>query len=133
VRTFICKNWDLVLKETSNAKKALDKWKKAGELKANTKIKAPRSDNVPEVVQTIEGWRPSQGIQAQFMASASSYQNRSGKCIIGIVENSMSAMLNNAALPLEFWDEVVSADIYIRNRTNTGPIIDSKTTSLEEA
>jgi hypothetical protein len=42
-------------------------------------------------------------------------------------------MLNNARLLLEFWDEAITADIYLRNRTNTGPIIDGKTTSPEGA
>jgi hypothetical protein len=45
----------------------------------------------------------------------------------------MRAMLNDAGLPLEFWDEAVTADIYWRNPTNTGPIIDRKTTSPEGA
>jgi hypothetical protein len=45
----------------------------------------------------------------------------------------MSAMLNDAGLPLKFWDESVTADIYLRNRTNTEPIIDGKTISPEGA
>jgi hypothetical protein len=101
----------------------------AVELEANTTIKATRSDNAPEHVQTIEVWRTSQEIQAQFMTIASSYQNRTAGPIIGIAEASMRAMLNDPGLPLEFWDEAVSADIYLRNRTNTGPIIDGKTAS----
>jgi hypothetical protein len=48
-------NWVLVLKEKSDANGALEDWKMAVELQANAKIKAARSDNVPEVIQTIEG------------------------------------------------------------------------------
>jgi hypothetical protein len=46
-----------MLNEKSDAKRASDDWKMAVELQANTKIKAARSDNAPELVQTIEGWR----------------------------------------------------------------------------
>jgi hypothetical protein len=42
-------------------------------------------------------------------------------------------MLNDASLPLEFRDEAVTADAYLRNRTNTGPIIDGTITSPEGA
>jgi hypothetical protein len=45
----------------------------------------------------------------------------------------MRAMLNDAGLLIEFWDEAVNADTYLRNRTNTGPIIDGKITSSEGA
>jgi hypothetical protein len=47
------------LKEKSDAKGALEDWKKAVELQPDTKIKAARSDNIPELVQIIEGWRTS--------------------------------------------------------------------------
>jgi hypothetical protein len=51
IDSFTRKNWILVLKEKSDAKSALEEWKKAVELQANAKIKAVRSDNVPELVQ----------------------------------------------------------------------------------
>ncbi|KAI1002917.1 hypothetical protein K3495_g5286 [Podosphaera aphanis] len=38
----------------------------------------------------------------------------------------MRAMLEDAKLPIEFWDEAVEADAYIRNRTPIGPIEDGK-------
>jgi hypothetical protein len=40
-------------------------------------------------------------------------------------------MVYDAGMLLEFWDEDVIADIYLRNRTNTRPIIDGQTTSPE--
>ncbi|POS87946.1 hypothetical protein EPUL_001331 [Erysiphe pulchra] len=43
----------------------------------------------------------------------------------------MRAMLKEAKLPIEFWDEAVSTDVYLRNRTNTGPIIDGQVTNPE--
>jgi hypothetical protein len=45
----------------------------------------------------------------------------------------MRAMLKDADLPIEFWDEAVEADTYMRNHTNTGPTIDGKQVSPEEA
>jgi hypothetical protein len=94
---------------------------------------AERSDNAPELVETIEGWRTAQRTEAQFTIITSSYQNGPAECSIGTAEASIRAILNNAWLPLEFWDEAVTADIYLRNRTNTGPIVNGKTTSPEEA
>lgn len=42
-------------------------------------------------------------------------------------------MLKDANWPLEFWDEAVETDVYIRNHTQTGPIIDGILVSPEEA
>lgn len=50
VDSFTHKNWVLVLKAKSDAKNALEEWKKIFELQANTKISAARSDNAPELV-----------------------------------------------------------------------------------
>ena len=40
----------------------------------------------------------------------------------------MRAMLEEAQLPIEFWDEAAEADSYIRNRIGTGPEIDGQKT-----
>ena len=45
----------------------------------------------------------------------------------------MRAMLKEAGLPLEFWDDAVEHDAYIRNLTDTGPIIDGSVVSPHEA
>ena len=45
----------------------------------------------------------------------------------------MRAVLEEAKLPLEFWDEAVEADAYLRNRTDTGPVINESMTSPQEA
>ena len=44
----------------------------------------------------------------------------------------MRAILKAAQLPLEFWDEAVEADAYIRNRLPLGPVIKGKRTYLEQ-
>jgi hypothetical protein len=41
-------------------------------------------------------------------------------------------MLKEAHLLIEFWDEAVEADTYMRNRTATGPVIDGMTVSPKE-
>jgi hypothetical protein len=65
--------------------------------------------------------------QARFTTIASLNHNRFAERSIGTAEASMRAMLYDAGLLLEFWDEAVKADIYLRNQTNTEPIIDGKT------
>jgi hypothetical protein len=48
---------------------------------------------------------------AQFMTISSSYENEPAERSIGIAEASIRTMLNDAGLPLEFWDKAVTADI----------------------
>ncbi|POS86231.1 hypothetical protein EPUL_003290 [Erysiphe pulchra] len=74
-----------------------------------------------------------QGTESQYTTIASSYQNGLVERNIGTAEASMRTMLKEAELPIEFWDEAVSTDVYLRNRTNTGPITDGKITSPEGA
>ena len=38
-------------------------------------------------------------------------------------------MLEEAGLPLEFWDEAAEYDAYVRNRTDSGLIIDGSAVS----
>ena len=45
----------------------------------------------------------------------------------------MKVMLKDANLLIKFQDEAVEADTYMRNRTNTGPTINRKKVSPEEA
>jgi hypothetical protein len=59
------------------------------------------------------------GKDARFTIIASIYQNGSSKLSIGMAKASMRAMLTDTGLPLGFWDEAVTVDIYLRNRTKT--------------
>jgi hypothetical protein len=67
------------------------------------------------------------------MTIALSYQNGPAERSIGTAEASMHAMLHDTGLPLGFGDTAICADVYLRNRTNTGPTIDGKITSPEES
>ena len=41
-------------------------------------------------------------------------------------------MLKEADLPLEFWDKAVEYDVYMHNRTDTGPVINRNIISPQE-
>ncbi|KAI1005131.1 hypothetical protein K3495_g3095 [Podosphaera aphanis] len=45
----------------------------------------------------------------------------------------MRALLKHSDLPLEFWSYAVEVDVYIRNRTQTGLLVDGVQISPEEA
>jgi hypothetical protein len=45
----------------------------------------------------------------------------------------MRAILDDAQLPIEFWDEAVENDTHIRNRLPTGPRVNRKITCPEQA
>ena len=65
--------------------------------------------------------------RSEQTATASSHQNGPAERNIGTAEAGMRAMLKEADLPLEFWDEAAEHDAYIRNlRAYTGitPSID---------
>jgi hypothetical protein len=51
---------------------------------------------------------------------ASSHQNGSAERNIRTAEANIRAILKEAELPLEFWDEAIGHDAYIRNCTNIG-------------
>ena len=74
----------------------------------------------------IDEWEATDGVQADYTTIATSNQNGPAERSIQTAENSMRAMLKAQELPLEFWDEAVEADAYIRNRQPTGPIIKGK-------
>ncbi|EDN93221.1 hypothetical protein SS1G_12167 [Sclerotinia sclerotiorum 1980 UF-70] len=97
----------------------MKEWKKEIELASGEKIIAARTDNAPELLQAIREW--SSGARSETTTIASSHQNGPAERNIRTAEADMRAMLKEASLPLEFWDEAVEHDAYIRNRTNSGP------------
>ena len=42
-------------------------------------------------------------------------------------------MLTESKMPIEFWDEAGEYDVYVRNRTMAGPIVEGVIVLLEEA
>ena len=104
------------------------------ELETDQKVKAARTDNAPELLRAVGDWRAEgAGTRLEQTTAASSHQNGPAERNIRTAETNMRAMLKEADLPLEFWDEAIQHDAYIRNRTDTGPVIDGSVVSPHEA
>ncbi|KAI0991074.1 hypothetical protein K3495_g17113, partial [Podosphaera aphanis] len=126
VDNYTRKVWSFPIKTKDESPLCLQTWRNKVELQSGKKLKAVRSDNAPELKKTIDEWEREFGIQAEYTVIASSNQNGVAERSIQTAENSMRAMLEDAKLPIEFWDEAVEADAYIRNRTPIGPTEDGK-------
>ncbi|KAI1000751.1 hypothetical protein K3495_g7446 [Podosphaera aphanis] len=96
-------------------------------------LKSARSDNAPELKNIMVQWQNEDGVIAKFTAIASSHQNEPAERSIQTAEMAMRTMIDDAELPIEFWDEAIEYDSYIRNRLPLGPIINGKLTSPIEA
>jgi hypothetical protein len=83
------------------------------ELQAGEKLKAIRIDNAPELIKQISSWK---SVELQTTVPYTSHQNSGAKCSIGITQEGMRALLKDAELPMEFWEDAVVAHNYIRNR-----------------
>ena len=127
------KNWSLPLKSKDEAMSALRRWRVKEERQSGKTVKAARSDNAPELHKELAQWEKEDGVQTEHTIVASSHQNGPAERSIQTSENSMRAMLKAQNLPLEFWDEAVEFDAYIRNRMPTGPTINGQLTSPELA
>lgn len=124
-------NWVLPLKRKSDAIPMMLSWKKEIELETGVKVIAARTDNAPELIQAVEEWKS--GVRSELTTIASSNQNGAAERNIRTAEADMRAMLKEASLPLEFWDEAAEYDAYCRNRTDTGPVVNSCIVSPTEA
>ncbi|KAI0997159.1 hypothetical protein K3495_g11022 [Podosphaera aphanis] len=133
IDSILRKNWILLLKQKIDAIQCLRTFKTTVEKEVNEKIKAARSDNAPKLLLTEEGWGEQDGIEAQSTVVASSHQKGAAERNIRTAEADMRSMLKESNLPIEFWDEAVEADAYMRNRTATGPIISNCVTCPQEA
>lgn len=127
-------NWILLLKHKSEAPKQLKLWKQEVEHQREEKVLAARSDNAPELIKAVREWREAgSGIRSELTTIASSHQNGPAERNIRTAETNMRAMIKEANLPLEFWDEAAEYDAYVRNRTDTGPVVDGSVVSPQEA
>jgi len=123
VDKYSCRNWVCPLSSKDQAKQALQVFKVREEKQTAKKLLAGRSDNAPELLQVINGWRDEDGVVSQHTTIASSHQNGAAERNIQTSEAGMRALLAEAELPLEFWDEAILADAYMRNRVETGPTV----------
>ena len=131
IDSYTRRNWIICFAKKSDAIAALNNWKKEVEMETGNKVQASRSDNAPELIHAVEEWKS--GTRLELTTIASSHQNGPAERNIRTAENDMRAILKEAQLPLEFWDEAVEYDAYVRDRTDTGPVIDGNTVSPIEA
>ena len=127
------RDWVLPLKLKSDAYDGLKTWRIGVELQSQAKILSARSDNTPELLKVTDEWRVADGVEAQSTTIASSHQNGPAERSIQTVEADTRAMLTEAQMPIEFWDEAAEADSYLRNRTDTGPKVDGQRISPIQA
>jgi hypothetical protein len=127
------KNWSIPLKSKDEAMSALRSWRVKEERQTGREVKAARSDNAPELKNVLDTWEKEDGIRANYTTIATSNQNGPAERSIQTAENAVRTMLDDAELPMEFWDEAVETDAYIRNRLPTGPEIDGQITCPEQA
>ncbi|KAI1003682.1 hypothetical protein K3495_g4525 [Podosphaera aphanis] len=88
----------------------LQSWRNKVELQSGKKLQAVGSGNVPELKKAINERERASGFQAEQTVIALSNQNGVAERSIHTAENSTGAMLEDARLPIEFWDEAVEAD-----------------------
>ncbi|KAI0991217.1 hypothetical protein K3495_g16970, partial [Podosphaera aphanis] len=81
----------------------------------------------------MEQWEREDGVVANFTAIASSHQNGPAERSIQTTEMAIRTMIDDAELPIEFWDEAAEYNSYVRNRLPLGPLINGKLTSPMEA
>jgi hypothetical protein len=127
------KTWTIPGKTKSDIATKLDTWKLIVEAEAQAPLRAARSDNAAELVELLQGWRKKGGSKVEFTTTYKSSQNGIAERSIQTAEADARAMLKDAGLPIEFWDEAVEADAHVRNRTGTGPFVGSRRISPEQA
>ncbi|KAI0993059.1 hypothetical protein K3495_g15125, partial [Podosphaera aphanis] len=127
------RTWSIPMKTKDQAISELRKLRVREERQTGRKLKSTRSDNAPELKHVMLQWEREDGVVANFTAIASSHQNGPAERSIQTAEMAIRTMIDDAELPIEFWDEAVEYDSYIRNRLPLGPIIDGQLTSPLEA
>jgi hypothetical protein len=95
-------------------------WKIKVERQTSMQIEAIRIDNAAELKSLLKEWSDEYGLTHQPTAPCKSNQNGIAEKTIQRSESDARAMLIEAKLPIEFWDEAVEADTYLRNRLPRG-------------
>lgn len=127
------KVWTIALKRREEVPRVLNEWRVKAELQGGAKLAAVRSDNATELKAVLDQWCATLGITPQYTIPHQSSQNGVAERAIQTTEAQVRAMLKEAKLPTDFWVEAAETDAYLRNRTATGPLIDGKPTTPEEA
>ena len=76
IDSYTRENWVICLQSRDGAIPALKAWKKDVEFQTKLKILAARTDNAPELLKAIDGWRDSgSGVRKEQTTAATSHQN----------------------------------------------------------
>ena len=126
------KVWTICTKDRKSIPSELDTWKTTVELQTGQKLKAVRLDNAMELLSVVKEWVKKYGLTLQDTEPYTSHQNGVAERAIQTTEASVRAMIHDAQLPIEFWDEAAKTSAYLKNHTPAGPIIDDKPTSPEQ-
>ena len=90
-------------------------------MKSGYQLQAARTDNAPEILQTLREWNAETGIAIQTTELYTSAQNGIAERSILITEGNIRTMLDDAELPVEFWCEAAESQAYTRARMRRGP------------
>ncbi|KAI1000872.1 hypothetical protein K3495_g7322 [Podosphaera aphanis] len=83
---------------------------------------AARSDSAGEIKKIVDLWAFEDGIRSESTAAYNPFQNGPAERTFRITQQGMRAKLEEAKLPIEFWNEVVEATNYGRNHIDLGPL-----------
>ena len=114
------KTWALAAKSRTDLVRQLRIWKIRVEKETGMSIGAIRIDNATELTALLREWSDEYGLTYQPTILYRSYQNGPAEKTIQRSEGDARAMLAEANLPIEFWDEAVETDTYLRNRLPGG-------------
>ena len=114
------KAWIIPAKSRIDLVRRLRAWKIKVERQTSMQIGAIRIDNATELKSLLKEWSDEYGLTYEPTVPYKSNQNGVAEKTIQRTEGDARAMLAEAKLPIEFWDEAVEADTYLRNRLPGG-------------
>jgi hypothetical protein len=129
------KEWSIAAKSRDELVMKLRHWKTRVENECGLKVGRVRVDNASEFVSLVKDWSQKEGLTHEASTVYQSNQNGLVERAIQTAEGDARAMLIDARLPIEFWDEAVEARTYLRNRLPGGVELctDNYTLSPEQA
>jgi hypothetical protein len=114
------KAWVIPAKSRTDLVRLLRAWKIKVEKQSGIQIGAVRIDNAAELKSLLREWSDEYGLTHEPTVPYKSNQNGIAERTIQRTEADARAMLAEAELPIEFWDEAIEADTYLRNRLPGG-------------
>ncbi|KAL5594731.1 hypothetical protein BROUX41_000556 [Berkeleyomyces rouxiae] len=108
-------HWIYELKERSEARDSLNRWRTQAELQSGHKLKAIRCDNARELVSTTLEWNQEYSIDNQHTVPHHSSQNGLAERANRTIQEAGNAMLTWSKLPNEFWFMAMAAATHTYN------------------